>query len=347
MVKKWVSLAVILLVVAAIAVVGYRYWQHAQVHPNTEDAYISGDVFTISSRIPGTLLTVPVIENQPVSKGQTIATLDPRDFDVQVQQAGTALDEARTALATNRAQIAQAKARVDVDASKLELARLNLERFTELVRRNSAPKQRYDDAVTAEKVAAAELAASQKALAATEANLKVADQRVKVQQTRLDNAELTRSYCTIASPVAGIVSKKNAEVGEVVAPGQPLCAVVPLHGEHIWVEANFKETALRRIRVGQPAEFHTDVTPDRVYRGWVESLSAGTGSAFSLLPPENATGNWVKIVQRLPVRIAIDPGSDADHSLRLGLSVHVEVNTLAEPRAVPPAPTAVGQENAR
>jgi membrane fusion protein (multidrug efflux system) len=344
MIKKWVSLAVILLVAAAIAVAGYRYWQHAQVHPNTEDAYVAGDVFSISSRIPGTLLTVPVTDNQPVTEGQVIATLDPRDFDVQVQQAATALDEARSALATNRAEIAKAKAKVDADASRLELARINLERFSELYHRNSVPKQRFDDAVSAEKVAAADLVSSQKALAAVEANLAVAGQRVKLQEVRLSNAELTRTYCTIVSPVAGVVSKKSAQVGEVVAPGQPLCAVVPLEGDHIWVEANFKETTLRRIRVGQPAEFHTDVNPERTYRGWVESLSAGTGAAFSLLPPENATGNWVKIVQRLPVRIAIDRGSDADHSLRLGLSVHVEVNTLAQPR---PIPAASGQEGPR
>jgi membrane fusion protein (multidrug efflux system) len=347
MVKKWISLAVILIVVAAIAVVGYRYWQNAQVHPNTEDAYISGDVFSISSRVQGTLLTVAVAENQPVIQGQVIATLDPRDFDAQVEQARAALDEARSALATNRAEIAKAKAKVDVDASKLELARLNLDRFTELYHRNSAPKQRYDDAVTAEKVAVAELASSQKALAATEANLKVTDQRINVQQARLANTELIRSYCTIVSPVAGLVSKKSAQVGEVVSPGQPLCAVVPLQGQHIWVEANFKETALRRIRVGQPVEFHTDVNPDRIYRGWVESLSAGTGAAFSLLPPENATGNWVKIVQRLPVRIAIDQASNPDHSLRLGLSVHVEVDTLAEPKAATPTPATVGQESRR
>ncbi len=335
MVKKWISLVVILLVAAAIAVAGYRYWQHAQVHPNTEDAYVSGDVYTIASRTPGTLLTVQVTENQRVAQGDVIATLDPRDFDVQVDQARTALDEARSTLATNRAQIAQAQAKVDEDASRLALARINLERFSELYRRNSVPKQRYDDAVTAEQVATAQLASSQKAHAAVEANLAVAGQRVKLQEVRLANAELTRTYCTITSPVAGVVSRKSAQVGQVVAAGQPLCAVVPLEGAHIWVEANFKETELRRIRVGQPATFHTDVNPEREYQGWVESLSAGTGAAFSLLPPENATGNWVKIVQRLPVRIAIDAGSDADRSLLLGLSVHVEVNTLAPPRPTP------------
>ena len=347
MLRKWISFAVIVLVLASIAVAGYRYWQHSQVHPNTEDAYVSGDVFSVASRISGTLLTVDIGENQAVTQGQVIAILDPRDYEAQVQQAKAALDEARSALATNRAQIAQASAKADADASKLELARINLQRFAELYTRNSAPKQPYDNAVAAEHVAVADLAASQKALAAVQANLTVAEQHAKLQETRLANADLTRSYCTIVSPVAGIVSRKSAQVGQVVAPGQPLCAVVPLEGEHIWVEANFKETELRRIRVGLPATFHTDVEPDREYRGWVASLSAGTGAAFSLLPPENATGNWVKIVQRLPVRIAIDPGSNSDQSLRLGLSVHVEVDTLAKARVPAAVRTTANQGPAR
>jgi len=340
MVKKWVSLAVILLVVAAIATAGYRYWQHAQVYPSTEDAYVAGDVFAVSSRIQGTLLEVEVIENQTVKKGQVIAMLDPADADKRVEEARTALDEARSSLATIHAQIAQQQAKADADASRHELARLNLERFSGLYQRNSAPKQRYDDAVAAEKVAAADLAASEKSLAAAQANLGVAEQHVKVQEVRLANAELNRSYCTITAPIDGTVSKKSAEAGEVVAPGQPLCAIVPLAGAHVWVEANFKETTLRNIRVGMPATFHTDVNPSRVYHGWVESLSAGTGAAFSLLPPENATGNWVKIVQRLPVRIAIDPDSNQDHSLRLGLSVEVEVDTEGQPHGVSAGPAA-------
>ena len=337
MVKKWVSLAVILLVVAAIATAGYRYWKHAQIFPSTEDAYVAGDVFAVASRIQGTLLTVEVTENQAVKKGQVVATLDPADADKRVEEARTSLDEARSSLATIQAQIAQQQAKVDADASRHELARLNLERFSELYQRNSVPKQRYDDAVAAEKVAAADLAASGKSLAAVRANLGVAEQRVKVQEVKLANAELNRTYCTISAPIDGTVSKKSAQVGEVVAPGQPLCAIVPLEGAHVWVEANFKETTLRNIRVGAPATFHTDVNPDRVYHGWVESLSAGTGAAFSLLPPENATGNWVKIVQRLPVRIAIDPDSNRDQSLRLGLSVVVEVDTRAPARGAPSA----------
>jgi membrane fusion protein (multidrug efflux system) len=337
MARKWISLAVILVVVLAIAVAGWRKWKRSQVHPNTENAYVSGDIYAVSSRIPGTLLTVDVVENREIRPGEVIATLDPRDADTQVEQAETALAEARATLATRRAEIEEKRAKTAADASRLELARTNLARYTELIRKNSIPRARYDDAVAAESVAAADHEASLKALAAKEADLGVAEQRVRVQETRLKNARLNRSYCTITTIVDGVVSKLTATAGQVVAPGQPLCAIVPLSGDHIWVEANFKETELTRIRPGQPATFRTDVNPDRIYTGRVESISAGTGAAFALLPPENATGNWVKIVQRLPVRIAIDPTSLKDGSLRLGLSVQVEVDTLASPPETPAA----------
>ncbi len=329
MARKWISLGVILVVLLAVAAALVRSWKHSEVHPNTEDAYVSGDVFSVSSRIPGTLETVNVSENQTIRQGEVLATLDPRDADTAVEQAETALGEARASLATRRADIEEKRAKTVADASRLDLARTNLARYAELTKRNSVPRARYDDAVAAESVAAADLEASRKALAAKEAELGVAEQKVRVQEARLKNARLNRSYCTITAIVDGVVSKLTATAGQVVAPGQPLCAVVPLSGTHIWVEANFKETELKRIRVGQPVTFRTDVNPSRVYTGKVEGISAGTGAAFALLPPENATGNWVKIVQRLPVRVAIDPESNKDGSLRLGLSVHVEVDTLS------------------
>jgi membrane fusion protein (multidrug efflux system) len=335
--RRWISLIAILVVVLAIAFVLWRTWKHSEIHPNTEDAYVSGDVFSVSSRVPGTLLTVNVVENQRIRVGEVIATLDPRDADGQVEQAETALSEARATLATRKADIEEKRAKSAANASRLDLARTNLARYTELIKKNSVPRARYDDAVAAESVAVADLEASRKSLAAKEAELGVAEQKVRVQEVHLRNARLNRSYCTITAIVDGTVSKLTATEGQVVAPGQPLCAVVPLSGTHIWVEANFKETELKRIRVGQPVTFRTDLNPDRVYKGRVEGISAGTGAAFALLPAENATGNWVKIVQRLPVRVAIDPASNKDASLRLGLSVHVEVDTLASAPETPVA----------
>jgi membrane fusion protein (multidrug efflux system) len=339
--KKWIGLAIILLVVIGIGVAVYLYWTHGKLYPGTDDAYVRGDVYSVASRVPGKLAEVAVTENQPIEKGEVVARLDPSDFDKQVVSATASLAEARAMLATDRARIAEAKARVEAARSREQLAQTNLERFSDLYERRSVPKQRYDDAVAAAKVAAAELAAAEKAASAAAANLAVAEKKVDVREAALATAELQRTYATIVAPTDGIVSKKSAEVGDVVAAGQPLCAVVPLSGDHIWVEANYKETDLHRIRVGQRVTFHTDVNPNRTYHGWVESISAGTGAAFSLLPPENATGNWIKIVQRLPVRIAIDPADLADHSLRLGLSTSVVVDTVAPPRAVAgaPAPT--------
>ena len=139
------------------------------------------------------------------------------------------------------------------------------------------------------------------------ASLEVSRMKVGTAQAKLEEAQLQRSYCAIVSPIAGVVSRKMAEVGNVVAPGQPLFAVVPLNVADIWVEANFKETQLRNVRPGQPCTLKADIDQTTEYRGTVDSISAGTGAAFSMLPPENATGNYVKVVQRVPVKIRIDP----------------------------------------
>jgi membrane fusion protein (multidrug efflux system) len=169
--------------------------------------------------------------------------------------------------------------------------------------------------------------AAQKALVALQAKLGVDREEVRRMQAKHDLAVLKRSYCTITAPASGMVADKSAQPGQVVAPGQPLCRLVPLSSGHVWVEANFKETQLRRLRAGQPASVSIDAHGGREYRGTVEGLSAGTGAVFSLLPPQNATGNWVKIVQRLPVRIALDLPEEAMRELRLGLSVTVQVDT--------------------
>jgi len=325
--KKWLGLLLIFVFAALLVVAGVLRWKHAQVFPSTEDAYVAGDIVPVASRIPGTILTLSVGENRLVHEGDVVATLDPRDMDAAVARAEAALASARSVVAADRANIAQAEAALEAAKSDLALKKLDLERFTKLAERDSIPKRIRDQAVTAEQVAEAQVQAAAKRVAAARAALGVTLKRIETAKVQLGRARLDRSYCTIVAPATGRVSRKTAQLGQVVAAGQPLFAVVPLEPDRVWVRANFKETQLRRIRPGQPVRLHTDVDPDRIYRGHVESLSAGTGAAFSLLPPENATGNWVKIVQRLPVRIAVDPESNRDHSLRLGLSVHVTVDT--------------------
>ena len=348
--KKWIGLVIILVVVVGVVIAGYLYWKHSQLYPSTEDAYVHGDVYPVAPRVPGKLLTYLVSDNQVVEEGQVIGTLDPSPFQQAVDQDRAALEKARSVVAQAEAQLARTRAEVTAAASRLDLAQIDRRRFSELYDRTSVPKQRYDEAVSAEQVARAEHQAALKAVDAVAGALRVARDEVKVRETYLADANLKLSYTTVTAPVGGMVSKSSGQPGQVVSAGQPLCAVVPLQGDHVWIDANFKETQLERIRVGQPVTFHTDVNPARTYHGHIASLSAGTGAAFALLPPENATGNWVKIVQRLPVRIAIDHGEDPGHDLRLGLSIHVDVDTLAPvsgPVATPPPAAAPGSSGAR
>ncbi|HEX9082504.1 MAG TPA: HlyD family secretion protein [Holophagaceae bacterium] len=324
--KTWTTLAAILALAAAGSLWGALRWRRAQVFIATDDAYVKGPIVTVASRIPGPLRSVAVQENQPVRAGQLLATVDPRDYDAVLARAAASLEEARSALTLNEAQIAQARAQLQAALEQKNLAALEKGRLTALHARQSIPTQKLDHAVTADAVAAAQVQAARKQVAAAEGLLGVSRSKVGVAQAALDQARLQRSYCEVVAPVDGVVSRKLAEPGVVVAAGQPLLAVVPLGADQLWVEANFKETQLRRVRPGQPVTLRTDVD-GRTFHGSVESLAAGTGTVFSLLPAENATGNWVKVVQRVPVRIRLAPDADPGHRLRLGLSVTAEIDT--------------------
>lgn len=328
--RKWVALMVLGSFVVAGAIFGYARWRHAQWHIETDDAYVKGHIYTVASRIPGILLTMDVLENQAVKDGQTVATLDPRDYDAALVKAEASLGEATADVTVKEAKIAQARAQISAATSQIDLASSDLARMGALYDRQSIPKQKLDQAVTAEAVAKAQLSTTEKTISFGSAELEVSRRKVETAKAQLEQARLQRSYCTIVSPVTGVISRKMAETGNVVAPGQPLFAVVPLELDDIWVEANFKETQLKNVRPGQPCVLRADIDKGREVQGTVDSISAGTGAAFSLLPPENATGNWVKVVQRVPVKIRINPGSDPGHTLRVGLSVQVAIDTRSK-----------------
>ena len=325
--KKWISLSVILGATLLGSAWGCVRWRHGQVFVSTDNAYVKGHVMAVASRIPGPLLSVEVRENQAVKAGQVLASVDPRDYDAALARTEASMVEAQSALVLNEAQIAQAQAQVRAAESQKGLADIEKARISALYERQSIPKQKLDQVVTVAEVAAAQVAAARKQVAVAQGMLGVSRSKVAVAKAAAEQARLQRAYCTITAPADGVVSRKMAEPGMVVAAGQPLLAVVPLGNEDVWVEANFKETQLRNVRPGQKVVLKADIDNGHEFMGTVESVSAGTGSVFSLLPAENATGNWVKVVQRVAVKIKLDPASDPDHKLRLGLSVSVEIDT--------------------
>jgi membrane fusion protein, multidrug efflux system len=325
--RKWIGLGVVLIGAVALTIVGWLNWKHGQVHPSTENAYVTGDVTSVASRVPGTLAEILFREDEIVQAGQLLARLDVRDFDAAVARAEAELAKLEATLTLDEAQIAGAEAQVAVARSQATQARADRDRFAALSQRGSAPARQSEQAGTAAAVAEAQVTAAAKALLAARARLEVDRGAAAKSRAEREQALLQRSYCDITAPVTGVVADKSSQVGQVIGAGQPLCRLAPLQDGHLWVEANFKETQLQRIAVGQPATVEIDAVKGHEFKGRVAALSAGTGAAFSLLPPENASGNWVKIVQRLPVRIDLDTGDPLAARLRLGLSAAVSVDT--------------------
>ncbi len=324
--RKWLTFSGIVGVTIVLVIFGIVSWRNGHIHPSTDNAYIGGDVTTVAPRVAGTIARVAVHEHQRVHAGDVVAEIDPRDYDQALARERASLAAAEAALELQRARIEGARANREAARARAELARADLERFRALEEKGSTARRQYEQARAAARVAEAQVAAARKALSAEEVALRVKETAVDRARAGVESAELTRSYCTIVAPCDGVVANLAAKPGQVAAPGQPLCRIAQLEPEHVWVDANFKETQLERVRVGQPARIRIDAAGDHEYRGHVASLDAGTGAAFSLLPPENATGNWVKVVQRLPVRIRFDEPVP-DNVLRLGLSCEVTVDT--------------------
>ncbi|HEY3045231.1 MAG TPA: HlyD family secretion protein [Vicinamibacterales bacterium] len=389
--------------IVVLVVIGAAIWYwFASGRESTDDAQVDAHVTQIAARVGGTVLRVPVADNQQVNAGDVLVEIDPRDYQVAVEKARAELADAEaTALAaqsnvpitsatttsnvtTARGGVEQAQGGVSGAERELDAARArsttaqarlreaeanatktarDVERLRGLRAKDEVSQQQFDSAVGAAEAqkAAADSARSQ--IAEAEAGIRVAESRLvqarageqqahaelqtaqtgpqqvtatkaraaaaeaHVQQARavLAQAELNLEYATVKAPIKGIVSRKSVEVGQIVQPGQPLMAIIPL--DTIWVTANFKETQLTNLRPGQKAVVTVDAYGRRKFTGHVESIAAATGARFSLLPPENATGNYVKVVQRVPVKIVLDGGQDAEHLLRPGMSVVPTVYT--------------------
>jgi membrane fusion protein (multidrug efflux system) len=363
---------------------------------STDDAQVDAHVTQIAARVGGTIVNVPVADNQHVQPGAILVELDPRDYQValdkaraeladaeataiaaqsnvpitsttaasnvstaqgSVEQARGGSEEALKEIEAARARLATAQARMrEMEANATKAAR-DVERLRGLLAKDEVSQQQFDAAVATADAqrAAADSAKSQ--IVEAEAGVRVnesklvqaqageqqaraglrsaqtgpdqvtamkaraasAEARVAQARAALQQAELNLQYATVKAPIAGIVSRKTVEVGQIVQAGQPLLALIPL--DNVWITANFKETQLTDMRPGQRATVKVDAYGGKEFKGHVDSIAAATGARFSLLPPENATGNYVKVVQRVPVKIVLEPGQDPDHLLRPGMSV--------------------------
>lgn len=331
-------------VIAAVALIGafliLNRSESSASQQSTDDAYVQADFTVIAPQVAGVISRVAVKDNQEVKAGVPLVNIDDRDLRIAVDTAKATVDSLQGQLERQQSTIAQARAAVSASGANLKLAQANRSRFANLARDGSGTVQ-------AEEQAEATWDTQRAALERDRAGLRAAEQQVAILQADLEkaraakaDADLKLSYASIVAPVSGIVAQRKARVGGYVRVGEPLMTLVPL--DALYVEANFRETQLARVRVGQPVELTVDALPGLLLKGHVESLGPASGVSFSPVPPHNATGNFTKIVQRLPIRIRLDPGQDDVRRLRVGMSVQpsIDVDAAASPFSNQSAPRA-------
>src|SRR4030043_2360652 len=329
------------------AVVLFFYKEYKATHISTDSAFFGGRVHVIASKIPGTVKVLHVKDNQFVKKDDLLLEIDPIDYEVKVKEAQAGLETERAKLSELRdkvdttkkqltgmlASLEEARANLELQEANLRQAEVDFKRIELLFKKEVIARDSYDKAKTSYDVAVAQVKAPKERMKQLEASLETQKAVIKQTETSLipplaqiqqkdailKGVELSKSYTKIYSPSDGYIAKKSVEIGNQIQPGQPLMAVVPL--DDIWITANYKETQLERVKPGQKVKIIVDTYPGKVFYGKVESVQAGTGAVFSLFPPENATGNYVKIVQRIPVKIILDQSTDPSHNLRIGMSV--------------------------
>ena len=334
--RPWIVLVVILLLVAIAASV-VSFMVYGRGYESTNDAYVEGRIVRISPKVSGQVIALHVDDNDHVKAGDVLLEIDPADYQAKVDQAAAAVVAAESAVEQTKAAVLRAEAGVGEAQAAARAA------ATEAKRRASdygRYKAMGTDGVSAQQLETAKHAAdaaddqreaaSKKAAAAeaewnvSQTNVGTAQAQVTAAKAQLRFAQLQLQYTKVVAPESGKVTKKNVEAGAFVGTGQPLMAVVP---DERWIIANFKEVQLEHMRVGQPVEVRVDSYPDMPLLGRVQSMQSGTGSRFELLPPENATGNWVKVVQRLPVKIVFEPAQARLGRLAQGMSAEVVVDT--------------------
>ena len=311
-------------ILVAAALYGWHIIQFNNVHEETDDAQFDVDISPIIPRVGGFVRDVWVSNNDHVDSNAVLVTLDTRDLNLKVQSAEAALQNAMAAVKSAQASAIAAHANIATSEVNRNKTEDDLKRADGLLAGGAMTKEQFDAVKAAAEAAEAQLKSVGDQASASEAQIAIAQAQVKQRQVDLDNANLQISYATITAPVAGTVAEKNVEIGEFIQPGQPLMAVTQ---PDMWITANFKETQVHDIHPGQAAVFTVDGYSDSTFHGTVQSISPATGAKFSLLPPDNSTGNFIKVTQRVPVKILVNPGNYTKTPLRPGMSVDVTITT--------------------
>ncbi|HXZ58990.1 MAG TPA: HlyD family efflux transporter periplasmic adaptor subunit [Steroidobacteraceae bacterium] len=325
--RTWLAILAVALGVIALAALAW-WWLYASRYQSTDDAYVAGDLVGVMSQVSGTVVSIGADETDRVQAGQELVRLDATDYRIALQEAEQQLARAVRQVRTVFANRDQLTALVAQRRADLERAQADLARRRGLTASGAVSAEELGHAQDAVNAARDALTAAQQSLAAGVAlvgRTGIADNPdVRAAATQVERAWLNVQRTSVRAPVSGYVARRGVQLGERIAPGAPLLALVPL--ERLRVDANFKEVQLDRMRIGQPARVIADLYGSHVeYHGTVEGLGLGTGAAFALLPAQNATGNWIKVVQRVPVRITLDPKELEQHPLRVGLSTRVRV----------------------
>jgi membrane fusion protein (multidrug efflux system) len=352
--SKRKPLLILTFVVIVLGIVAVIAWLLGRGYEETDDAFIDGHIINVSARIPAEVVGVHFTDNQEVAKGQLLVELDPRDYQVALEKARAQLIQAQAQVtqanaqkAQADAQIAQAQAQLSEQTAQYNIANINYNRNASLYQQDVKAVAKQDVDTTQANLAAssgtvdaakANVTAAQATAQAAESGITNAEAAVEVAQAAVDNAMLQLSYTKITAAEAGRITRKTVEPGNYVSAGQTLFSIVQ---HDVWVTANFKETQLTRMLRGQPVTVHVDAFPNDDLKAHVDSFQLGSGSRFSLLPAENATGNYVKVIQRIPVKIVFDEPLDVLRRLSPGMSVEpkVHVSAAGDPSAGPPQPS--------
>jgi membrane fusion protein (multidrug efflux system) len=322
---KRIKAFVVLLIVCSVGGwFGLKWFISGRTNIETDNAFIEARIVPVSSKVSGTVARVLVNDNQYVKQGDLLLEIDGRDYQLQISKTAAGVGIAENETGGEQMKAEGARAALQSAQARFDQAVLDQNRAEKLFSRDVLPKEQLDRLTTARRVSEAQLKEAEEALKRARAEAGLAEKsggkaKIRQRKAQLDEAELQLSYTKIYAPRNGYITRKSVEAGGNIVAGQPLMALVPL--QDAWITANYKERQITWLKPGLKVEFTVDAYPGKTFSGTVDSIMAGTGAAFSLLPPENASGNYVKVIQRVPVKISIDKNSDPELLLRVGMSV--------------------------